>query len=106
VLPGKDFAYLAVATSDGHVLVMDADELPELAKGKGNKLVALKSGVHVVAVAALGEGDGLRVTAGARTMTIKPADVALYHGKRAARGRSLPRGLTRVDEIAPAPANA
>ncbi|MFW6379565.1 MAG: DNA topoisomerase IV subunit A [Guyparkeria sp.] len=106
VLPGRDFAYLAVATSDGHVLVMDAEELPVLAKGKGNKLVALKAGAEIVAVAALGEDDGLRVTAGARTMTIKPADLALYHGKRAARGRSLPRGLTRVDALAAASANA
>ncbi|RRQ24151.1 DNA topoisomerase IV subunit A [Guyparkeria sp. SCN-R1] len=104
-LPGKGFAYLAVATSDGHVLVVDADELPVLAKGKGNKLVALKAGAEIVAVAALGEDDGLRVTAGARTMTIKPADLALYRGKRAARGRSLPRGLTRVDALAAASAN-
>ncbi|WP_322522062.1 DNA topoisomerase IV subunit A [Guyparkeria halophila] len=104
-LPGKGFAYLAVATSDGHVLVVDADELPVLAKGKGNKLVALKAGAEIVAVAALGEDDGLRVTAGARTMTIKPADLALYRGKRAARGRSLPRGLTRVDALAAASAS-
>ncbi len=105
VLPGKAFAYLAVATSDGHVLVVDAEELPVLAKGKGNKLVSLKTGAEIVAVAALGEDDGLRVTAGARTMTIKPADLALYRGKRAARGRSLPRGLTRVDAMAAATAN-
>jgi len=103
VLPGKDFSYLAVATSDGHVLVMDAEELPALAKGKGNKLASLKKGVGIVSVAALGASDGLRVTAGARTMTIKPADVELYRGKRATRGRSLPRGLTRVDVIEPAP---
>ncbi len=105
VLPSKAFAYLAVATSDGHVLVVDADELPVLAKGKGNKLVSLKTGAEIVAVAALGEDDGLRVTAGARSMTIKPADLALYRGKRAARGRSLPRGLTRVDAMAAATAN-
>ena len=98
-LPGKAFARLAVATSDGHVLVVDAEELPEMAKGKGNKLVSLKAGARVVAVAGLGEEDALRVTAGARTMTIKPADIELYRGRRGTRGRSLPRGLTRVDAL-------
>ncbi len=98
-LLARDFDRLAVATSDGHVLVIDAEELPVLTKGKGNKLVALKSGATVVAVAGLAEGDALRVTAGARTMTVKPTDIELYRGKRAARGRSLPRGLTRVDAL-------
>ena len=93
------FARLAVATSGGNVLVIDADELPVLAKGRGNKLVALKKGESIVAVTGLGEADGLRVTAGARTMTVKPADLELYRGRRATRGRSLPRGLTRVDAL-------
>ncbi|MDG4867184.1 DNA topoisomerase IV subunit A [Guyparkeria sp. 1SP6A2] len=99
VLLGKDFSRLAVATSDGHVLVIDAEELPEMAKGKGRKLVALKGGVEVVAVTGLATDSALKVTAGGRSMTIKPADVDLYQGKRGTRGRSLPRGLTRVDDL-------
>lgn len=93
---GKETTILAVATSDGYVLVLDIDELPALARGRGNKLIATPGGAEVVAVAALGETDSLRVTAGARTMTIKPDDLTLYRGKRGTRGRRLPRGLTRV----------
>ena len=70
MIADPDLSRIAVAVSTGHLLVFEAHELPELLKGKGNKLVQippalLKDGHRVTAVAVLPplrslrqEGDG------------------------------------------------
>ncbi|MCB1606447.1 MAG: DNA topoisomerase IV subunit A, partial [Xanthomonadales bacterium] len=96
---------LAVATSAGHLLVFNLAELPELDKGKGNKLIGipkskLEQGAElVVDIAVLGPGQHLIVHAGARTLRLKPGDLAPFTGERAKRGGKLPRGLTRVEAL-------
>lgn len=44
--------------------------------------------------------------AGKRKLTLKPADMVLYHGERGRRGAKLPRGLQRVDRVELASASA
>ncbi|MGR8952768.1 MAG: DNA topoisomerase IV subunit A [Gammaproteobacteria bacterium] len=96
---------LAVVTQQGRLLLFPALELPELAKGKGNKLIQipaddLASGKDgVVAVAALPQGGQLKIIAGKRQLTLKDADIAHYSGARAKRGLHLPRGFQRVDAL-------
>jgi topoisomerase-4 subunit A len=94
---------IAAASGDGRLLVFPLAELPELSKGKGSKILALpaKSEVEMVAVAVLGEGQGLKLTSGARQMTIKPKDLEHYTGSRGRRGSALPRGWRKVDRILP-----
>lgn len=87
---------IAVVNSSGYLLVFPTDELPMLAKGKGNKLMNLKNDEHIIAIAALSADDALMITAGKRTLTLKPADLASYHGKRASRGTQLPKGFGKV----------
>jgi topoisomerase-4 subunit A len=96
---------LAVATLQGRLLIFPAQELPELVKGKGNKLIQiptedLSAGRDaVVAVAALPANGQLKITAGKRQLTLKEADIAQYTGGRAKRGLHLPRGFQRVDTL-------
>ncbi len=87
---------IAVATSAGYLLIFAAEDLPRLAKGKGNKLINLKHGETITAIAALGADDSLVITAGKRTLTLKPHDVANYTAKRASRGGALPKGFGNV----------
>lgn len=94
---------IAFASSDGHVLILDRAEIPQLSKGRGNKLMGLKSGVTVIAACALAEGEGLKVQSGARSVTLRGVDFENYAGVRASRGRILPRGFQRVDALLPAP---
>ncbi|MDO4427801.1 MAG: DNA topoisomerase IV subunit A [Moraxella sp.] len=94
---------VAAVGSMGNLLVFPAVELPVLAKGKGNKLLNLKEGETLLAAVTLGEADGLVVTAGKRTLTLKPADVVNYYGKRAARGFALPKGFTKVTALEKTP---
>ena len=99
-----ELARIAVAVSSGHLLIFGAHELPELAKGKGNKLVQippalLKEGHRVTAIAVLPALRSLRVIAGKRHVTLSPSDLENFAGERARRGKLLPRGFQRVDEL-------
>jgi topoisomerase-4 subunit A len=101
---GEAVDRLAAVSSDGRLLVFELDELPELSKGKGNKILALpgKSAERMVAIAALSPDQSLKVRAGKREMTLKPKDLEHYLGNRARRGMALPRGWRNVESLAPA----
>lgn len=95
---------IAVVTNVGHLLVFPVGELPELDKGKGNKLIDIpkaKLGTErVVAVAVVSPGSTLVVKSGARTMSLSFKDLDTYHGTRATRGGLLPRGWQKVEGLA------
>jgi topoisomerase-4 subunit A len=102
--PARD--RIVVVTTEGHLLMFSVAELPELDKGKGNKLIEipkskLVSGEERVAgVAVVSEGKGeVTMYAGQRKLTLKWADLVEYGGNRASRGGVLPRGLRRVERI-------
>src|SRR5690606_1909613 len=90
-------------TSAGHLLAFPVAELPELDRGKGNKLIEIpkaKRGTErVVAVAVVPPGGTLVVKSGARTMSLSFKDLDTYLGARASRGGLLPRGWQKVDDL-------
>jgi topoisomerase-4 subunit A len=96
---------IVVATSAGHLLMFSVAELPELDKGKGNKLIQippakLKSGdERVIAVASVRQGGELTLYCGQRHITLGWRDLQAYEGSRASRGNALPRGFQRVDSV-------
>jgi topoisomerase IV subunit A len=90
---------LALATAEGRLLIFPLTELPEMAKGKGNKLVTLKGEDRILAATVLPPQSSLTLVCGKRTLTLKPADLAGYQGARASRGSHLPRGFQRVDQM-------
>jgi topoisomerase-4 subunit A len=95
-------ALLAAASDDGRLLVFPLADLPELAKGKGNKILSVgKGGGGLAAICVVAKGQGVRVTAGERQMLVKAADVPHYAGERGRRGMALPRGWRKVDALAP-----
>jgi topoisomerase-4 subunit A len=94
-------ARIALVGSSGRLLVMAATELPQLARGRGNKLYALASDEKLVGAAALAPGASLLLQCGQRRLTLKPADLEQFLGKRGGRGKPLPRGFQRVEQLAP-----
>ncbi|WP_028840116.1 DNA topoisomerase IV subunit A [Thermomonas fusca] len=94
---------IVAVTSAGHVLAFPVAELPELDKGKGNKIIEIpkaKRGTErVVAIAVVPEGGKLLVQSGARTMTLAFRDLDPYLGARGSRGGLLPRGWQKVDGL-------
>jgi len=101
--PERDLA--AAATSSGYLLVFPLADLPQMPRGKGNKILnipskRLKSGDEVmVAALALPAGGTLRVHAGRQYRNLTADDLASFHGQRAQRGTRLPRGYQRVDRL-------
>ncbi|QSX76287.1 DNA topoisomerase IV subunit A [Lysobacter arenosi] len=99
-----DQGRIAVVTNVGHLLTFPVGELPELDKGKGNKLIDIpkaKLGTErVVAVAVVLPGSTLVVKSGARTMSLSFKDLDAYVGARATRGGLLPRGWQKVEGLA------
>jgi topoisomerase-4 subunit A len=102
--PARD--RIVVVTTEGHLLMFSVAELPELDKGKGNKLIEipkakLGSGDERVAgVAVVTEGKGeVTLYAGQRKLTLRWSDLVEFGGNRATRGGVLPRGLRRVERI-------
>ena len=90
---------IAVVNSAGYLLIYPLTELPEMKKGKGNKLIELKTGESVVAIATLTEGDSLSLESGKRTLTLKPMDIANFMGVRGRRGGLLPKGFQKVSVV-------
>lgn len=94
---------IVAVTSAGHLLAFPISELPELDKGKGNKIIDIpkaKLGTErVVAIAAVSPGNTLQVRSGQRTMSLSFKDLDAYLGARATRGGLLPRGWQKVDGL-------
>ena len=93
---------VAAVTSDGHLLVFPAGELPQMARGKGNKMIGipaarLKSGEEeVVAVVCVPEGGAVHLYSGRRHISLRAGDLDAYEGERGRRGNLLPRGFRQV----------
>ena len=94
---------IVAVTSAGHVLAFPLAELPELDKGKGNKIIEIpkaKRGTEkVVAIAVVPPGGRLQVKSGARTMTLTFKELDAYLGARGSRGGLLPRGWQKVEGL-------
>jgi topoisomerase IV subunit A len=108
-VPAGAECLIAAVSSIGRLLIFEMDELPELAKGKGNKLINIpgakyKSGEErMIAASVVPEDGDLQVHCGARVMTIRWNDTDDYYGERALRGRFLPKGWRKVDRLVGVP---
>jgi topoisomerase-4 subunit A len=92
-------------TNEGRMLVFPAQDLPVMARGKGNKIISIPSArvtsreEFVVAVSSFSPGDTLIVQAGKRSHKLKLSDLEHYQGERGRRGNKLPRGFQKVDGL-------
>lgn len=104
-VPADAECLIAAVSSIGRLLLFEMDELPELAKGKGNKLINIptrkyKGGEEKMVAAAIVPEDGsLQVYTDTRMMTIKWNDLDAYYGDRALRGNLLPKGWRNIARL-------
>ncbi|PLR35095.1 DNA topoisomerase IV subunit A [Chimaeribacter californicus] len=101
---GEDDMLLSI-TAAGRMLMFPVADLPQLSKGKGNKIVSIPS-----AQAAAGEDrlawlfvlppqTSLTLYIGKRKLTLRPEDLQKYRAERGRKGTLLPRGLQRIDRV-------
>jgi len=100
-------AALVVAISnEGRMLAFPLSELPELARGKGNRIINIPTSrlqareEFMLTVAVVTEGQSLVIYSGKRHHNLKFADLQHYMGERGRRGNKLPRGFQKVDRVA------
>jgi topoisomerase-4 subunit A len=103
-VPGDD-ALVAVTSEGGKLLVFPVKDVPELPRGKGNKLFDIPSKKFasredfMTGMTVVGNGKSLIVRSGERKMTLTWNDLKDYRGERAQRGAVLPRGWRTVDSL-------
>ena len=92
-------------SNEGRMLSFPLSELPELSRGKGNKIISIPTAraservEFVVALCVLGSGETLAIHAGRRHLNMKASDLEHYKGERGRRGNKLPRGFQNVDRV-------
>lgn len=96
---------VAAITTDGRLLIFPIADLPQLPRGKGNKIINVPSSKvakreeYVIDLAVLNADSHLTLYAGKRSLTLKPGDLAYYKGERGRRGNKLPRGFHNAERI-------
>ncbi len=110
----KSLVCIAVVDADGEngrLLTFPVGEVPEMPRGKGNKLFNIPSQLAaeraeiVAGLAVVAPGGSLVVYNGERSKTYAFSELKEYQGARAQRGAVLTRGwraVTRLEAIAPA----
>ncbi|MDA9598983.1 DNA topoisomerase IV subunit A [bacterium] len=100
-----DNALIAAVSNEGRMLVFPITELPELARGKGNKIINIPGSrlqsreEFVIDYGIIPEGGSLVVHSGKRYLVMKEKDLEHYRGERGRRGHKLPRGFQKVDKL-------
>ena len=104
-LANREEDWLAAVTTEGRLLVFPVRDLPQLGKGKGNKIIGIPGErvasreEYLVDLVVLPAGATLLLQAGKRTLSLKAEDLEHYKGERGRRGNKLPRGFQRVEGL-------
>lgn len=105
IIQNKETDRIAVVTNTGYLLIFPIKDLPELNRGKGNKIIqipsakAAKREEFIIEIVGLSAEQSLQCVTGQRTLTLKPSDWRHYMAERGRRGSKLPRGYQRVDKL-------
>jgi topoisomerase IV subunit A len=96
---------IVAISSAGHMLVTPVEQLPQMSKGKGNKIInipskLLKAGDEsVAAITVVPEGGKLVVHSGKKYKAMKQSELDGYFGDRGRRGLKLSQGYRVVDRL-------
>ncbi len=90
---------LAIISAAGHMLIFDLADLPILPKGKGNKIMQINpkeladGSDKMRFMLVLNKGEGLEIKTEKKSLKISAKELAEYTGKRAQRGKVLPKNI-------------
>ncbi|PVX19265.1 DNA topoisomerase IV subunit A [Vibrio cholerae] len=105
VIADLDNDEILAITNQGRMLLFPIKDLPQLSKGKGNKIINIpaakaKTREEVLSnLMVLPQGASITLYAGKRKLGLKVSDLDNFRGERGRRGALLPRGLQRVTAI-------
>ncbi|WP_375083675.1 DNA topoisomerase IV subunit A [Providencia sp. SKLX074055] len=96
---------LLAITKAGRMLIFPVADLPQLSKGKGNKIINIAgaqaaSGEDVLTwLMLLPVGASMTLHFGKRKLKFKAEDLQKYRSERGRKGTSLPRGMHNIERI-------
>jgi topoisomerase-4 subunit A len=97
--------FIVGVSNEGHILVFPVADLPQLSKGKGNKIMQIPKDKlttreeYLAFVTVVNNTDSLEIISGKKSIVLKPGDLNHYRGERGRRGHLLPRAIRKVDAI-------
>ncbi|AWK43548.1 DNA topoisomerase IV subunit A [Photorhabdus laumondii subsp. laumondii] len=97
----QDDMLLAI-TRAGRMLMFPVADLPQLSKGKGNKIISVQSAAEndlLSWLLILPPQSSITLYFGKRKLTLRPEDLQKFRGERGRKGTSLPRGLQRIERV-------
>ncbi|WP_241587048.1 DNA topoisomerase IV subunit A [Rosenbergiella epipactidis] len=101
--PAKD--QLLVITEAGRMLMFSVNDLPQLSKGKGNKIISIPSADFVAGkdkllwLLLLNEQSSVTLYVGKRKLKLRSEELQKFKAERGRKGTLLPRGLQRIDRV-------
>lgn len=95
-VPEDKNAELALASSDGRLLVIPISSIPSMAKGKGQRLINVSKESHVTAVKVVVPGQSLTILGGRKPLVLTPQQLKEWKLEMASRGGKLPKAHQTV----------
>lgn len=98
-------ALVVAITSAGRMLILPAQDLPVLSKGKGNKMITIPAANAkdrselLTKLLLISDQASLEFYSGKRKIVLKPEDLQKFRAERGRKGSTLPRGLHTNVEI-------
>jgi len=100
----EDDMLLAI-TQAGRMLMFPVGELPQMSKGKGNKIISIPSADAAAGndklawLMILPPGSAVTLYVGKRKLVLRSEELQKFRADRGRRGTLLPRGLQRIDKV-------
>ncbi|MGB5442794.1 MAG: DNA topoisomerase IV subunit A [Gammaproteobacteria bacterium] len=97
--------WIVAISTEGHMLVIPLADVPQLSRGKGNRIINIPSAKlktreeYVRIIDCIQDGEKLTIYAGKKHKTMKADEVDEFAGERGRRGRKLARGYQKVDRV-------
>ena len=99
-LPEKDNLLIAIVTLDGWLLVIKSNTVPEMAKGKGSRLLTLHKESLIAGAVIVEPKQGIVITSQAkRKLSLGAKDLKHYIDEVGAKGYKLPSGFSKIQSI-------
>jgi len=89
---------LAMLSSEHKMLIIAADSIPEMDKGKGKKLYNSKD-CALIAAACISKGQQLKLVTGKKELVLTGEDLKHYVGEAGQRGSKLPKSMQKEDIV-------
>jgi len=100
----EDDMLLAI-TQAGRMLMFPVGELPQMSKGKGNKIISIPAADAAAGndklawLMILPPGSAVTLYVGKRKLVLRSEELQKFRADRGRRGTLLPRGLQRIDKV-------